>query len=620
MEKEVKPVVSFKEYFQNAKEAVVVFKWVTSRISTPESKKKLKKMFVWLGIMIAIQTMLPWGVSYIFTGLIKKNIQTVYLGFGIFAFGLIAHKIADQYQAKAREWLLGLHGWKLDDHITESFFEKSLGQHAHEGATLSVSNIDKGRWKVLDLQGMLLFNGIPTIAQLFFAFISLTILSLVAGTVMFAVIMIYIGFSFYLNYRVNQVCIPLDRDFRALNRRRVERWTNVERVKTSGKEIEELQEMSSIFSLVMKKERDFWIWFISIAGIRSILNAIGLIMIMSWGAWLVWKNVWSVGLLYPLYSWTNKVSDNIWQLGTIEHQLNWNLPAVKSLIEALEIPPAIVQNENAVDIDSKIPHRISFVDVCHTYPKDTHCTEDAPPALKGINLKIEPGEKVALVGTSGAGKTTVMRKLLRFDDPTSGRILIDDLDLRNITEASWRKGIGYIPQQAQVFDGTIRYNLTYGLDEESKKNYTDEKLWELMRSLQIDFESRLTNGLDTRVGKNGIKLSGGQAQRLMIGAAVIKKPWLLVIDEATSSLDSTTEKKVQEGLKEVLSSHSTSALIVAHRLSTVRTLCSKFIVLKTAAEVKNGEGQIEAVASSFEELYEKSYTFRNLANDQGVKI
>ena len=177
---------------------------------------------------------------------------------------------------------------------------------------------------------------------------------------------------------------------------------------------------------------------------------------------------------------------------------------------------------------------------------------------------------------------------------------------------------GYIAQNPDVFDGTIRENLCYrvlGSDQVP----ADPDLWELMRGLEIDFGKRLDKGLETKVGKHGLKLSGGQAQRLMIGAAVIGNPWFMVIDEATSSLDSTTERKVQRGLTKILSGN-TSALIVAHRLSTVRHLCTKFVVLKPALEVRNGDSQVEAVGSSFEELYMTSPTFRQLADDQEIKI
>jgi ABC-type multidrug transport system fused ATPase/permease subunit len=212
-----------------------------------------------------------------------------------------------------------------------------------------------------------------------------------------------------------------------------------------------------------------------------------------------------------------------------------------------------------------------------------------------------------------------MRLLLRFMDPMSGDITIGGKNLRDISRYSWMRSIGYIAQHPEVFDGTVRENLTYRLSEEERRAFSDEALWSLMRSLEIDFGQRLENGLETRVGKHGLRLSGGQAQRLMIGAAVIGKPWFMVIDEATSSLDSTTERKVQRGLEKILSGN-TSALIVAHRLSTVRHLCSKFVVLKPSSSVRNGDSQVEAVGYSFEELYQTSPTFRELADDQEVQI
>jgi ABC-type multidrug transport system fused ATPase/permease subunit len=204
-------------------------------------------------------------------------------------------------------------------------------------------------------------------------------------------------------------------------------------------------------------------------------------------------------------------------------------------------------------------------------------------------------------------------------DPMEGSISVEGTDLRNITRDSWLKGIGYISQHPEVFDGTIRDNLTYRLSDIERSEMTDDMLWELMKSLEIDFGTRLDKGLDTKVGKHGLKLSGGQAQRLMIGSAVIGNPWFMVIDEATSSLDSTTERKVQKGLEKILSGN-TSALIVAHRLSTVRHLCTKFVVLKPANLVEVDGTQVEAVGYSFEELYQTSPTFRQLADDQEISV
>ncbi|MBA0085598.1 MAG: ABC transporter ATP-binding protein, partial [Acidobacteria bacterium Pan2503] len=184
--------------------------------------------------------------------------------------------------------------------------------------------------------------------------------------------------------------------------------------------------------------------------------------------------------------------------------------------------------------------------------------------------------------------------------------------------ASWLNLIAYVPQQAQVFDGTIRDNLLYRFTDEPI-NVSDQELWAIMQKLKIDFGDRLTEGLDTRVGRHGIELSGGEQQRLMIGAAAMRKPIFMVVDEATASLDATTEKAVQKGLEEVLGAHI-GALIITHRLSTVRRLCSKFFVLRDSEGLALGESQLEAAASSFEELYSVSPTFRVLADDQGVVV
>lgn len=617
---ERRPVASLREYLDQIRESFNIFRWIWREVTTPTSRKKLYSMFAGLFVGIILLTIHPWAIGLIFDGLINRKVDLIEWGIVLVGLCLLAERYSCQWQNSAREWVLGLHWGKLDERITELFFEKSIGQHIHEGTTLSVSNIDKGRWKLLDLQGMLLFDGVPAIAQLFMAFVFLCFLAWFAGFIMFAVILIYIGWSLYMNMRVNQVCTPIERDFRALNRRRVERWEKVERVKIAGKENEEIKGMSSRFDEVILCDRGFWLWFITQSNLRGLFNDFGVVAITAIGAWLVWSGHWQISLLYPLYAWTSKVSENIWRIGSIEHQISWNMPSVKSMIEALRITPAINDIPKALELDSGRTHRIEISQVSHTYPVENGKNVDSPPALVKVSFTIEPGEKVALLGPSGAGKTTLMRKILRFDDPTSGAIQVGGIDLRSIRQSSWRQGIGYIPQQAQVFDGTIRYNLTYGLSKQELAGIGDEDIWKLMRLLRIDFKERLTNGLDTLVGKNGIKLSGGQAQRLMIGAAAIKRPWFLVIDEATSSLDSVTERGVQEGLSEILKGSETSALIVAHRLSTVQHLCDKFVVLKEAGKVVNGESQVEAIAGSFRELYEKSPTFRNLADYQGLKI
>jgi ABC-type multidrug transport system fused ATPase/permease subunit len=618
---------SIKEYLDGTKATVDIYRWIFRKVVTPQSKYWLIRMSFGMIAMIVLQTIQPTALSFVFNGVniidskltIRDN-TLVMGGLAAFALALCFQKLGQWYHDRAREWVLGLHHGRLDDIVSLSFGQKSIAQHIQHSILLSPSTIEKGKGKLLEIEKRLYFDGIPTILQLILALFCLCFLSIIGGAVMASVIAMYVGFSLYLNTKMHETCVPNDKKFRKIGRRRTERKVLIERVKVSGKEKIEVAEMNKEFHAVLENDRGFWLWFINVALGRNFLNALSLVGLMAWGAWLVLQGELNVGLLYPLYSWAMRVSDNVWRLGDIEQQINWNIPGAQAMIAAVELPPAITDKDDAISINPKVAHHIAFESVAHHYSKKKDGSLRAA-ALQGVSFTIKAGEKVAVIGPSGAGKSTLMQLLLRFDDPTFGRIVVDGKDLRNILLASWYEGIGYIPQKGQVFDGTIRYNLTYALTDEERSKLSDDDLWEIMRLLRIDFgEGRLDEGLDTIVGENGVKLSGGQVQRLIIGAAVIKNPWLLIIDEATSNLDSTTEKLVQRGLENVLFQRETSALIVAHRLSSIREVCTKFVVLKAADQVKEGDSQVEAVASSFEELYEMSPTFRQLADDQGIVV
>lgn len=216
--------------------------------------------------------------------------------------------------------------------------------------------------------------------------------------------------------------------------------------------------------------------------------------------------------------------------------------------EISEAPGAVVLPE--------VEGRINLENVSFAYPG----TEDV---LHVINLEIEPGEVLALVGPSGAGKSTLFNLLARFYDPTYGRVCLDGHDLRQVTLASLRAQVGLVPQETQLFSGTVRENLRYG-----KLDATDVELMEAARAANAaEFIQRLPLGYDTLVGERGVKLSGGQRQRIAIGRAILKDPCLLLLDEATSSLDSESENLVQEALERLM--HGRTSVIIAHRLSTV---------------------------------------------------
>ena len=381
--------------------------------------------------------------------------------------------------------------------------------------------------------------------------------------------------------------------------------------------------MNTWFGRVLIPDRKFWLWFIRMITVRGFTNRLFTAGILVYGVWRVRHGEWTLGLLLPLAQWTAQISENLWRIGQIEHRLNWNMPSIRAMMDALMQPSEVTDAADAIDLPDG-PIRIELKGIAHSYPRTADEAKSSatktPSVLQGVDLVIGHGEKVALIGPSGAGKTTIMRLLQRYTDPKEGSILVNGVDLRQLRLSSWLRAVGYIPQQSQIFDGTLRYNLLYGLSEEERAAVPDEEIWKLMRDLCIDFKGRLTEGLETVVGRRGIRLSGGEGQRVMIGAAAAKKPRFLLIDEATSSLDSSTEKEVQRGMAELLNNPNVSALIIAHRLSTVEKICTKFVVQRPACDLKPGESQIEAIASSFAGLYPISPTFRRLADDQGLTI
>jgi len=612
---------NWREYLREFRESWRVYQWVFWELISADSRKWMKRMTIALVCGVGFITAQSWALRHVFDGVIRQDMPRLLIGFGFFLICLFGQAIAQHYQAIFREWALGLNMGQLDRRTSELFFGKSLGQHLNEGGVLSSANVEKGRGRVIELENMLLFEGLGVVISLMVSFLCLWFVSPVAGSLMTFLLLNYLFWLVYLNQRVNFVCGPIDAEFRRLNRHRVERWDMVERVKTMGKEQEEIDQMSEWFENAINRDRNFWIWFIRVTTLRGLVNYAVLFLVMAYGASQVWHGHWEAGLLYPLFSWSRYVSDNLWRIGQIEHQLNWNMPAVRSLKEALTLQPDISDGSEEISINGK-GVRIEFDGVSHEYLGSTKDERDSSlrtefSVLKNVSFSVEPGEKVALIGPSGAGKTTIMRLLFRAMDPSRGSIRVNGLDLRHIQIRSWLRYIGYIAQQPQVFEGTIASNLLYGVQSERQSQVTENDLWKVVKRLQIHFGKRLTHGLQTSVGRHGLKLSGGQAQRLMIGAAAAREPRFMIIDEATSSLDSTTERQVQQGLAEVLG-EGMGALIIAHRLSTVRDLCGKFVVLRPIDGVQGEEAQIEAVASSFEELYLLSSTFRQLADDQGI--
>ena len=243
-------------------------------------------------------------------------------------------------------------------------------------------------------------------------------------------------------------------------------------------------------------------------------------------------------------------------LGFVYREMRESLVNVERMFGLLEQPPQVADRPGAAELEPG-GGAVRFEGVTFGYQADR-------PILRGIDFAVGPGQKVALVGPSGAGKSTIARLLFRFYDVDAGRITVNGQDIREVTQRSLRAAIGVVPQDTVLFNDTIRYNIGYG-----RPGAGDDEIWAAARRAHLDgLIAELPDGLDTLVGERGLKLSGGEKQRIAIARVLLKDPPILVLDEATSSLDSAAEQAILGTLQELAVSRTT--LAIAHRLSTIQ--------------------------------------------------
>ncbi len=290
----------------------------------------------------------------------------------------------------------------------------------------------------------------------------------------------------------------------------------------------------------------------------------GIVAVMWYGALLVQSGAMSVGDLLSFVLYTTFIGGSIAGLGDLFGQIQKSIGASERILEILkEEEEEVVEDEKSMAMAGEI----NYAHVSFTYP-----TRKDVPVLKSINFHVPAGNKVALVGQSGAGKSTIVQLLMKFYEPNHGAISIDGKNISGISVRALRKNIGIVPQEVILFGGSIRENIQYG-----KPGASEQEIVEAARQANaLDFIMSFPEGLDTMVGERGIKLSGGQRQRIAIARAILKDPSILILDEATSSLDAESERLVQDALEKLMKNRTT--IIIAHRLATIRKVDQIYVI------------------------------------------
>ncbi|MEL6721141.1 MAG: ATP-binding cassette domain-containing protein, partial [Bacteroidota bacterium] len=303
----------------------------------------------------------------------------------------------------------------------------------------------------------------------------------------------------------------------------------------------------------------------------------GALFFIIWqGAKMLQAGTMTAGQLIEFISYTAIIGGSIASLGNFYTEIIGALGATERIREIMGEDSEVEIEETQHIPTLPLKGHIEYKDVHFSYP-----TRNDIPVLKGIDFKVPVGKKVALVGTSGSGKSTIVQLLLKYYDLDSGTIMVDGKDVSTLNPLSYRENIAIVPQEVILFGGTIKENIAYG-----KSDATEEEIIAAAKKANAyNFITSFPEGFDTVVGERGLKLSGGQRQRVAIARAILKDPAILLLDEATSSLDAESEKVVQDALNVLMEGRT--SIIIAHRLSTIRDV-DKIYVLENGKIIEEG--------------------------------